>query len=323
MMRLFTGPLPRWAQRDHPALRYELGQPARLPASVRYLRAFAQLFALAALLLIGTLIATDLLRRPAGINSVENIFNILYVPVIALQGLLSVIALDASVGFVPEQMARGAWDQLRATPGGVQVAMRARWVAAFYRGRLIIAAILIARAVLIALMLWEIMGFQGRYLTLLTNRITPEVSLPAAILLLSLSMTAALVLPVSSAGLDASVGLLLSVYVRGRTGSVLLLAGLLLARLAVIAALLMAGATYMRGEMIDLSAASAWLLLFAGGAVGDWGLGFLHLGRSGEIWATVPYALLLGTAAFAFALAQAVIADRLLVFAAAQGQKRE
>ncbi|MBK8024382.1 MAG: hypothetical protein IPK19_23865 [Chloroflexi bacterium] len=322
MMRLFFGTLPSWARRDHPGLRYELGRPERPPASVRFFRAFLQLLIVAVLLLIGTLIATDLLRRPAGSNSVESLFNILYVPVVALQVMLSVTALSASVGFVPEQMARGTWDNLRSTPGGVEMAMRARWVASFVRARLLLIAVLLARLVLIGLMLWEIMGFQGRYLSLLTNGITPGLSLAVAILLLSLTMTASLLLPITSAGLDASVGLLLSVFARGRTGSILIQAGLILVRILVIAALLMAGAAYMRGELAELADPLAWLLLSAGGAIGDLGLGFLHLGRAGEIWATVPFAVLIGPALLAFALIQAAVADAVRRYAAAQGQHR-
>lgn len=322
MMRLFVGQLPAWARRDHPALRHELGQTVQVPTRVRLVRAFTQIVAVAGLLLIGLLVATNLLQRPPGTTPVESIFNILYVPTLVLQILLGATALGSSANLVTELMGRSTWDNLRATEGGVELSMRARWVAVFYRLRPLLILVIAVRVVLIALMLWELTAFQGRYLDLLVNGITPEIALPVAVILLSFTMTAALLLPVTSAGLDAAVGLLVSIYVRGRTSGTLAQALLLFARIFLTALLLVAGAQFMRGDLLSASDPGAWLLLAGGGALGDWGVGFLHLARYSEMWATVPFGVFMGTALLLFSLLQAVVADRLLVFAAHQGQQR-
>ena len=57
-------------------------------------------------------------------------------------------------------------------------------------------------------------------------------------------------------------------------------------------------------------------------AVGDWGLALLHLGRNSEIWATIPYGIFIGLALLVFALIQAAVADRLLLLAVRQAQKK-
>lgn len=321
MMRIFVGQLPAWARRDHPALRYELGLQAQPPARARYLRAFFHILAVGVLLVIGYLVATDLLRHAPGTTPAESIFNVLYVPTLALQVLLGVTALANAIALVPELVSRSTWDNLRATQGGVELAMRARWVAILYRQRGLLGLVIAVRVILIGLMLWELTAFQGRYLDLLINGITPEIALPVAVILLSFTMTAALLMPVTTTGLDASVGLLTSAYVRGRTSSSLVLLTLTAIRIGVMSVLLIGGARFMNGELLSAADAGAWLLL-GGGALGDLGVGFLHLGRYSEMWATVPYGVFLGTGLLVFSLVQSVIADRLLVFAARRAQSR-
>lgn len=322
MMRIFVGQLPLWARRDHPALRYELGLQVRPPARVRYLRAFFQILAVGVLLVIGYLVATNLLQRAPGTTPAESIFNILYVPALALQVLLGLSALANAIALVPELVARSTWDNLRATQGGVELAMRARWVAILYRQRGLLILLIGIRVILIGLMLWELTAFQGRYLDLLINGITPEIALPVAVILLSFTMTAALLMPVTTTGLDASLGLLISSYVRGRTSSSLVLLAVTAIRIAIMSLLLIEGARFMNGDLTSAAAPGAWLLLGGGGALGDLGVGFLHLGRYSEMWATVPYGVFLGTGLLVFALVQSVVADRLLVFAARRAQAR-
>ena len=89
------------------------------------------------------------------------------------------------------------------------------------------------RALLIGLMLWELTAFQGRYLDLLINGIVPDVPLVAAVLLVSFTMTAALLLPLTTVGMDAAIGLLVSALVQQRTYSTLLQAVLIFVRVVV------------------------------------------------------------------------------------------
>ncbi|MEP7292007.1 MAG: hypothetical protein ABI835_09495 [Chloroflexota bacterium] len=322
IVHLFVGQLPVWARRDHPVLHHELGLPAALPARTRYLRALGEVVGVALLLLVGVLIATDLLRRPAGQTPVETVNAILFFPLLLLQVILSIAALTSTSNFVGDEMRRQNWDNLRATEQGAEMALRARWVAVFYRLRGLIGLALLGRAVLIGLMLWELTAFQGRYLDLLINGIVPDVPLVAAVLLVSFMMTAALLLPLTSVGFDAALGLLVSALVSQRTYSTLVQAVLIFLRIGVTALLIFAVTTLMNGQFFQSSDLGAWLLMAGYGAVGDWGLAFLNLGRSSEIWATVPYSILLGLVLLVFALVQAAVADRLLMFAVKHAQKK-
>ena len=141
-------------------------------------------------------------------------------------------------------------------------------------------------------------------------------------LLVSFTMTAALLLPLTTVGFDAAIGLLVSALVQQRTYSTLLQAVLIFVR---------AGRDCRAAGRRDPVSAravapivgwGAWLLMAGYGAIGDWGLAFLHLGRSSEIWATIPYGIFLGLALLVFALVQAAVADRLLMFAVRQAQKK-
>jgi hypothetical protein len=322
MVRLFVGQLPPWARRDHPVLRHELGTLERPEWRRRYLRALAVVVGAGVLLLIGAAVATDIFRRPAGQTTVETINYILFWPLLILQLVMSVIALTSTSNFVSDEMRRQNWDNLRATEQGAEMAMRARWVAVFYRWRGLIGVILLSRALLIGLMLWELTAFQGRYLDLLINGIVPDVPLVAAVLLVSFTMTAALLLPLTSIGLDASVGLLISALVQQRTYSTLLQAIFIFARIIVTALLLLGATLFLQGQILQSQDAAAWGMMALYGAVGDWGLAFLHLGRNSEIWATIPYGIMIGLALLVFALVQAAVADRLLLFAVRQAQKK-
>ncbi len=84
MTRLFIGQLPGWARRDHPVLRHELGTSARARWQVRYARAFGVVLGGGGLLLVGYLIATNLLRRSAGQTAAEVINAVLFYPLLLI-----------------------------------------------------------------------------------------------------------------------------------------------------------------------------------------------------------------------------------------------
>ncbi len=322
-VRLFIGQLPAWARRDHPVLRQELGTTTRVSWQRRYGRALAAVVGGGVLLLIGALIATGLGQHSAGQTPTEVVNAVLFWPVLVLQVLLSIAGLASTSTFVSDEMRRQNWDNLRATELGAEISMRARWAAVvFYRLRGLLGVVLVARVILIGLMLWELTAFQGRYLDLLINGITPDVPLVAAVLLVSFLMTASLLLPLTTIGFDAAVGLLISALVQQRTYSTLIQAVLIFLRLAVTAGLLVGATLVLQGQFLQSSDVAAWLLMAGYGAIGDWGLAFLHLGRSSELWATIPYGIFLGLALLVFALVQAAVADRLLVFAVRQAQKK-
>jgi hypothetical protein len=181
--------------------------------------------------------------------------------------------------------------------------------------------VLVLRLLLIIGILYDLTAFQGRYLDLLINGIVPDVPLAVGVLLLSLLMTAALLLPITGVGFDAALGLLLSTYIRQRTYSALVQVLVIILRIGLVAALTYAVTQFVNGDL-QVSDPAAWALVGGFGALGDWGLRFLDLGFYGEIWATVPYGILLGLGLLAFSMLQAIVTDQILVWAVRRAERK-
>lgn len=320
MITRLSGQLPVWARPGHPVLRYELGKIQRPPLRVRLLRAF--LIVLLGFILAGGgyFVATNFLTQPAGQSLTESANAIVYWPMLVVQVLAGFSALALTAGTVSEEIRRQNWDNLRATTAGAELTLRARWASVFYRIRGLLIIVIGVRVVLIAGILYDLTAFQGRYLDLLINGIQPDIPLAVGVLLLSLFMTATLLLPVTALGFDAAVGLLLSTLIKQRTYSTLIQLLLLVLRAGIVGALLIGVTQYTTGEL-QTADWTAWLLMGGLGALGDWGLAFLNLSFFGEIWATVPFGILLGLALLLFSMVQAVITDQILVLAVRRAER--
>jgi hypothetical protein len=168
--------------------------------------------------------------------------------------------------------------------------------------------------------LYDLTAFQGRYIDLLVNNVTPEVSPIVGALLLAFLMTASLLLPFTGIGLHAAVGLLVSATVQQRVYSALTQIILIIIRLFVVIALLVAATQFIRGSL-TASDSAAWLLMGGFSAFGDWGLSFLHLGFYGEIWATVPYAIFLGIGLLLFSMGQSAVTEWILGYAIRRAER--
>ena len=321
MMRNLAGQLPVWARPGHPMLRYELGKSRRPSLRGRLLRALGVV--LLALLLVsgGYLIATGFLTHPAGQSATESLNAIVFWPLLVVQVITRIAALSLTSNAVGDEVRRQNWDNIRATPAGAELALRARWAGVFYRLRGLLGVVLIVRVVLIAGILYDLTAFQGRYLDLLLNGVQPDVSLAIAILLVSLLMTASLLLPITAVGLDAAVGLLLSTFVRQRTYSALVQLLFFIVRVAVVLGLVY-GATQFVNGALPLPDWTSWLLIAGFAAIGDWGLAFLNLSFYAEMWVTIPYAVAYGLILLIFSMLQAVVTDQLLALAVRRAQRR-
>ena len=332
MLERLIGPLPAWARRDHPLLRYELrgsGKPRR-----HLLRIIGALLLALLLIVFGYAVATEFFSRDLSPNLTETANRIAYPPLLLLQIVLGIAALSTTIGAVGEIDRKQQWDSLRVTPSGADLTLRTRWAAVFYRMRPLLAVILIGRVLLIVGILWDLTAFQGQYLDLLISGIVPQMSIvvpvgdppldlgvAAGVMLLAFMLTAAILLPFTSVGFDAAFGLLISTAIKNRTYNSMIQFGLIVFRLALTAALVLAAFQFIAGD-VTLSEGLAWALMLLFGALADWGLYFLHLSSFGEIWAIVPYGVLLGLALVIFALVQAFIADRLLLLAIRRAQRR-
>ncbi len=325
MIQRITGPLPDWAERTNPLLSYQLRQSERISSGGRVLRGLGIALGLLVLAVGGYAEATSLFTRPPGQNLTESVVQVLFYPMVIVQVVISISALGLTIGTISEERSHMTWDNLRATPKGAALTFRTRWAAVFYRLRGLLGLVTLVRLVLIAGVLLDLTAFQGRYLDLLTGGITPDlpntiagvpVAVPLGALLLSLFLTAALVLPFTTVALDASVGLLLSTLLKQRVYSLIVQFLLFVLRVALVAVLVLVVTAFLEGRQspIQLQAVSwqAWLAVFGFSAIADWGLLMLHLGFSGEMWATVPYGIFIGPLLLVYALVQASLADVLL-----------
>lgn len=322
LARRLIGHRPGWARTDQPQVRYEL-DVARRPVTpqTRWLRLFGMSIAILGLFFVGYLLASDGFSHPPGQNFTETLRAVVFWPMVVLQIIAQIVVLLLTVSMVSDQRRRQSWDNLRATVGGVGLALRARWtVTVYHRMRPLMMVIYGVRLVMILGMLVDLTAFQGHYIDLLLDGVTPAVAPAVGVLLLAFMMTAALLLPLSNLSLDASVGLLLATTVQQRTYSVMAQIVLVIIRIAVVAMLILLVALYMSGEL-GLDPVVAWLLMAAFAVVGDWGLSFLHLGLFSSLWWGIPYSLLLGVALLVFALLQTRLADAVLNYAVRRAER--
>jgi len=320
MLQRFAIQLPEWARTDHPLMRYELGRAARIPRRKQYARVAGFVALVVLLYWGGYVIATRFFQNAAGQNLTEGLIAVVFWPTLILQVFMQVASLALTVNTVSEQKRRQAWDNLRATEGGVGLAFRTRWATVYYRLRPLLVVVMAMRLVLIVGILIDLTAFQGRYIDLLINGVVPDVSPVVAALLLAFLMTASLLLPLTSVGLDAALGLLMSVTLQQRMYSVMTQIIVVAVRIGLVVGLTMAATQFIRGEL-TLADGTAWGLmgLFAG--FGDWGLSFLHLGFYSEIWATIPYAIFLGIGLLIFSMAESALTEWVLNLAIRQAER--
>ncbi|HUN06591.1 MAG TPA: hypothetical protein PLQ56_08315 [Aggregatilineales bacterium] len=320
--------LPEWARPEHPHLRFELKSVAQLPRRRRLLRALGFALVVVVLYVGGYLQATDFLQsyNPftswdasdplrtlfPGQNLTEGLMMVWFWPTLILQALAAVLALAMTVNTVSEQKRRQTWDNLRATEGGVKLGFRTRWATVFYRLRPLLIAIFAIRILLIAGILYDLTAFQGRYIDLLLNGVTPDIPPILAALLLAFLMTAGLLLPLTAIGFEAALGLWLSVTFQQRIYSVMAQLIVIALRLSIIIGLVVAARGYMDGAFPTLPDGAAWGLMATFGALGDWALNYLHLGYYASVWATIPYTIFLGIALLIFTLAQSALTEWIL-----------
>ncbi|MEZ4671649.1 MAG: hypothetical protein R3E39_27410 [Anaerolineae bacterium] len=313
LQRLFSIQLPEWAQASHPHVRYELGQTAIGGRRGKYVRAIGFALAVVVLYVGGYLVGTNFLQNSPGQNLTESAMAVLFWPTFVLQLVLQFLAMVMTINTVTEQKRRLAWDNLRATEVGTGLVLRARWAAIYYRLRLLLGLVLLVRIALILGILYDLTGFQGRYIDLLVINITPEISPIVGALLMAFLMTAALLIPLTSIGLDAAVGLFIAVNIQQRVYNVMTQVIFLGMRIGLALALTI-GATQFINGLLNVPDVNAWLLMGGYAAFGDWGLKFLHTGFYSEVWATIPYAVFFGVALLIFSLLQSILTEGILSF---------
>jgi len=336
MIQRITGPLPDWAERENPILNYHLRSQAESTRRAQLLRALGMIIGMGILIAGGYAYATNLLTGPPGQNITESANRVLFFPLVVIQVFMGIMALSYTVGAVGEEQRRVTWDNLRATPSGAGLTLRTRWVAVFYRMRALLIIVTILRLTLVLGVLRDLTAFQGRYLDLLIGGVTPALpvtlggvpfAVPVAAVMLSLFLTAAVLLPFTMLALDASVGLWLSTRFHQRAFTLVIQFLLIIVRVVVVAGLIFITLAFVENNLsLQINSADwlplEWLTVFAFSAFADLGVKLLHLGFAGEMWVLVPYSIFIGPALLLFTLLQASLADLILRRAVAVAEQR-
>ncbi|PJF35566.1 MAG: hypothetical protein CUN49_09895 [Candidatus Thermofonsia Clade 1 bacterium] len=340
MLRRFYAQLPPFARPDHPIMRYLLLREGRRSArGSTVVRALGFALLIVLLPLGGWLIATRFGTQPIEIdNRFDAIYRTLYWSLIALQVLMRLTALSATVGVIAAEERQQTWDTLKITTEGALLTLKARWAATFYRLLPILVILSLARALFILIALYDLTTFQGKYIDILLGGTVPlgephlskelaeSVGVTSGVIIAALGMTGALVAPFTALAFDAALGLLIGTLARNRFTGILSQFGLILARLLITAWALWVGAAALGlNPLSQLNAAlvgtmpspvMGWLGAFFGVAEGDLGLTMLHFPYLQRMWADYDYGVFIGVAFLGYVLLQAALANVLVAVAA-------
>jgi hypothetical protein len=275
-------------------------------------------------LLIGSAIAVALgyvIAQESTVNDEPTVREILYWPLVGAQLLAMLLAIAMTTNSIALERQRQTWDSLKLTLVGVGLTLRARWISVFLRLWWLLAAVTVGRLVYVGFLLDDLTENQGRALDLHIYWIEPEVTLDAAILLLTALVTGFILLPFVGVAIGAALGLLLALLTRSRAIVILGLLVLMGLRVVITAAGLVIGdnlitETGVSPEVIDMTTGSAWAQLLFFSIEGDMGLKLMELDTLGEIWADVENGIYLGGVFLAIVLLYAIVSNLIVLLVA-------
>jgi hypothetical protein len=321
IQRVLWTQLPAWARPTNAVFRYVRQQQHVNRGWVwRWVRWMGSL-AIAAGLLMFSLVAAESGEPILIARSTEwTAFNVLYFPLVVVQGLALLIALYAVGGAITAEQRRGTWEAFKITSHGANLVIRARWAALFYQLRWFLVVLVGARLMFTGLMLIDLTDYQGYHLDLYIIGITPDVSLEVAVLLLAAFMAAALLQIVVLIGLNAALGLLIAVAVENRNARMLAYTVVLIAEWGIWYWSMGAGKSVLDSDPTTLATGTRsmtvrWFDLLAMGTFGDQGLRFMDLRTYLQTWADVEYGVLIGAVLLASVFVQVALTNGVLILA--------
>jgi hypothetical protein len=263
---------------------------------------------LAALFTLAAAAATDGFQTLPAQPLTQSGWRVLFLVALVLQFLAGVGAV-----FNPQAYAARLGDEtLKTTPQGMALWIRARWLGAFVRIRLLLLALLALRLLMLGLLLVEVTAMRGEYLALLgALRVQPPIPAPVLVVLVAAAVVGALVLPLANAALDSALGLWASQNLRERTFVLTMQLSWAAARLFAGLALVWLFERILNNEvMVAEGSYMPVYLLYT--VAGDAGLSLLNVTYSADIWARIPYSVGVGVVALLYVVA-AVAAAEVLV----------
>ncbi|MGJ3238399.1 MAG: hypothetical protein ACFE0Q_06815 [Anaerolineae bacterium] len=310
MLRRLWGDIPAWADPQHnPLLRYEYVRQQTGTSSAVW-RVLGAVLSLSLLILIGYAYSVLGFPNTSQAPYPLMLWRALIVPLIIVQVFTRALATAFAFYIVPAERQRQTWDDRRATLNGASLSIYSWWLALLWRVRNLFIVGLVGRGLLLLGICYEVTRLHGAYLDLLTARAIPAVPFLGGILLLSAFLTGLIVLPLLLTGVDVALALWLSLWVRNRTllsilqtlivsGQILLTLGLSALSLQVITQDMPSG---IYGTLIIGTST-----LFA-----DGGLMLAQLTQAGELWARLPYGILIGGVMIVWALMQIALIRTIL-----------
>lgn len=316
--RIVIGEVPAALRHSDPALRHTLGASRQ-----QIWKSAATQFTLASLLIVAAWFWVGAGFTDTDSSYSETVMAVLLLPTILVQMMLSVSVFVTTAGAVNAEKRRGTWTDIRATPEGVALALRGYWAAAvFYRLRGLMLFIYALRLVMIGLLLYDLSGFRGEYIYHMTARVVPEVSPIVGGLLLVITVTAALLMPVVVIAFDAALGLLVAAFVTQR--AFLGLARVVIGVSRSIASLMIALVAFsVLLDNSDTSQGVEWGLGLAHGIIGDMGFAYLNAPTLSMLWQRVDYSILLGVVMLLIVFTLALLTDLMIRWAMRRAQRIE
>jgi hypothetical protein len=311
----FYGQLPQWARPSHPMMRYILGQQS-LTRSRQALRLVLML--IIALAVVGLAYAATLQTSQSANPSYR---EFMYYPLVGTTLLMQILGLAITTNSIALERQKGTWDSLQITLVGAPTSIRARWFSVFYRLRWLLLALVVGRLGYLALLMRDMTDFEGRAIDVRIIGIAPEVSLEVAVFLLAALMTAAILQPFVALAFDAGLGMLVATLTQRRAVGILTTVTLMGLRVGITLAALFYGNRIIgplgtTSNIIEISSDQAWLRTLLLVTQGDLSLRILNLETLGNLWADLENGIYLGGIVLALVVAQAVIANGMVLFAA-------
>src|SRR5262249_31457554 len=126
MMQRFYAQLPDFARPDNPVMRYIMYQRAKTTTRrAQIVRVVLTSLVLVFTVLIGWLFATNFGKAALdSANPMDQIFLVLYAPLVFIQLVVSLIALGSTSSIIASEVQHGTWDTLKVTTNGAALTFR-------------------------------------------------------------------------------------------------------------------------------------------------------------------------------------------------------
>ncbi|GAB4459838.1 MAG: hypothetical protein Kow00120_27770 [Anaerolineae bacterium] len=305
--RVLAPLFPPWARLGHPIFTWELERRRRQQGRATRWAATA-VFSLLMLALLVAVVDAHGREEPLA----PNVISGLWIALLAPHVLLRVAAAFSTAGSVNREVEVGTWDRLRATAMPTRDVLGAKWAAGLWSVGAILVWVLALRGVLVLLLLSDLARFRGHYLLFLVESSQPPIPWVVGVLAVAAGMTASVMQPAISAGLDAATGLAASAFIKNR--------GLAQVFAALVRLAMWIGAVALSWPVIEalgwepVTAIGPWLLVLLFCVEGDMALGLLMIDWLAQLYGDVDWGFALGPAALALVLVQAGLAVLLIRF---------